>query len=193
MRHKIGMTVYTVALIICAFGFTVGATAQAVKTTEALPTGETLVSKTTLKGELLNIAHDSIVVRMIPEGDYRVFLATPDRIVIVDGVEMPLGEVELGTILTGELTTTQTPLLERTTTELTGTVFWVSSKSIVLTLADGHNKQYEIKPEFTFLVDGKEVAAMDLKKGMVVHAVEIVEEPRVEIVTDSVVTGVSPR
>lgn len=182
-----------VALIICAFGYTVGATAQAIQTTEKMPTGDTLVSKTTLKGELLNIAHDSIVVRMIPEGDYRVFLATPDRIVIVDGVEMPLGEVELGTILTGEMTTTQTPLLERTTSELTGTVFWVSSKSIVLTLANGENKQYEVKPEYTLLVDGKQVAATDLKKGMVVNAVKIVEEPRVEIATDSVVTGVSPR
>jgi hypothetical protein len=34
---------------------------------------------------------------------------------------------------------------------------------------------------------------MDLKKGMVVKAVKIVESPTVEIVTDAVVTGVGPQ
>lgn len=166
--------------------------AQITQTTETVDADKSFISRTQLKGELRDVAHDSIVVKMIPDGDYRVFVTTPDRIILVDGVEKRVDELEVGTILTAEVTVTQTSALERTTAELTGTVFLVGRKSVVLTLENGQNKQYQIKPDFEVMVNGEPMLATDLKKGMVVKAVKIVEEPVVELVTDSVVTGVAP-
>jgi hypothetical protein len=44
-----------------------------------------------------------------------------------------------------------------------------------------------------FDVDGRKVEAMELRPGVNLTATKIVEPPRTEITTDSVVTGVGPK
>jgi hypothetical protein len=192
MRNSFGKTVRIVVLMACGLSLCAGAAAQSTETTVAVAKSSTTLEQQQLKGELMDVAHDSIVVRMIPDGDYRVFVTTPDRIVIVDGVEKRMDELKKYTVLTADVTVTQTSILERTTTELSGTVVMVTPKTVILTLKNGTNKQYEIKPEFKFTADGKPIAGTDLKKGMVVNAVKIVEKPVIEVKSDAVITGVEP-
>ena len=104
-----------------------------------------------------------------------------------------LDQLQLGTMLTSTATTTETPMVNRTTTITKGTVFWASPKSIIVTLEGGENKQYEVPDGFKFNVDGKQLSAMELRSGMKLTGTKIVEEPITVITQDVVVTGVAPK
>ena len=95
-------------------------------------------------------------------------------------------------MLTAHVTTTQTPLIKRTTTVTEGTVFWASPTSIIVTHANGENKQYE-PSGFKFQVGEQNLSATELRPGMTLTATKVVEEPVNVIATDAVVTGVAPR
>ena len=151
------------------------------------------IEKMQLKGEVLFVGKGSLIVKMIPGDELRVFNVKPGRIFTVDGVERTLTELEIGTVLTADVTITETPLVERTTTELKGTVFWASPKSVILTLENGENRKYEVKPDVKFIVNEKPIPVTDLRKGMKIKAAKIVEEPMMEIKEDAIVTGVGPK
>ena len=81
----------------------------------------------------------------------------------------------------------------RTTSTLNGTVWWAQGNYVVLTLENGENKEYNVPDSFQFMVEGKPASVHDLKKGMKVTATKIVEEPRTEMSTDTVITGTAPK
>jgi hypothetical protein len=80
----------------------------------------------------------------------------------------------------------------RTTTVKTAKVWYVSAPHVILTLPDGQNKQYTVKDDFKFVVNGQPATVFDLRAGMNVSAEKIVEEPTVEITTESKVVGQAP-
>ncbi len=104
-----------------------------------------------------------------------------------------MDELKLGTMLTSTASTTETPVINRTTTITQGTVFWASPTSIIVTLENGENKQYEVPSEFKFDVQGKKLSAMELRPGMKLVGTKIVEQPVTVITHDVVVTGVAPK
>ena len=78
-------------------------------------------------------------------------------------------------MLTADVTVTETPIVDRTTTTLKGKV-WVSSpRSVILTLENGENRQYDVPEGFKFDVDGRKVEAMELRPGMNLTATKIVD------------------
>jgi hypothetical protein len=133
------------------------------------------------------------IIAKDPHGQYQVYSVQPGRKAIVDGVAKSLDQLPLGTMLTSTATTTVTPMVNRTTTITKGTVFWASPKSIIVTLDGGDNKQYEVPDGFKFNVEGKQLAAMELRSGMKLTGTKIVEEPLTVISQDVVVTGVAPK
>jgi hypothetical protein len=73
-------------------------------------------------------------------------------------------------------------------------VWWVSGKTVIITLPNGENREYIVKDDYKFNIEGNASATVsDLKKGMKISAEKIVEEPRTEITSDTVVTGQAPR
>ena len=106
---------------------------------------------------------------------------------------MPLNKAPIGTLLTADVTVTETPVIDRTITTLKGKVWVAAPTSVILTLENGENKQYDIPNGFKFDVDGKKLEAMELRQGMNLTASKIVESQRTEITTDNVVTGVGPK
>ena len=81
----------------------------------------------------------------------------------------------------------------RTTTVTNGTVWFASGNYVILTLASGENREYNVPASFRFVVEGKPAAVTDLRKGMKVSGEKIVEEPRTEISTKTVITGKAPK
>ena len=79
---------------------------------------------------------------------------------------MPLNKAPIGTVLTADVTVTETPVVDRTITTLKGKVWVAGPTSVILTLESGENKQYDIPSGFKFDVDGKKVEAMELRPGM---------------------------
>ena len=126
-------------------------------------------------------------------GDYKLYAVKPGRTFTIDGVSKTLAELQPGTMLTARATTTETPLVTRTTKITEGKVFWASPKSIIVTLENNQNKQYEVPDGFQFDVEGKKLSAMELRPGMKLTGTKVVEEPTSVITTDVVVTGVAPK
>src|SRR5207302_9733762 len=62
-------------------------------------------------------------------------------------------------------------------------------KTVVLTLEDGTNQQFNIPEKQKFNINGEMVDAWGLKKGMKVTATKIVEEPVVEVSQQAKVSG----
>jgi hypothetical protein len=169
--------------------------AQATQTKETVPGGPASVKTTQVKGELVAKGSNWLIAKDLA-GYYKLYNVQPGRKAIVDGVPKTLDQLPLGTMLTSTATTTQTPLVNRTTTITKGTVFWASPKSIIVTLDTPNgqeNKQYEVPSGFMFDVEGKKLSAMELRPGMKVAGTKIVEEPATVITQDVVVTGTAPK
>jgi len=166
--------------------------AQATQTKETVPAGPATVKTTQVKGELVAKGSNWLIAKD-STGYYRLYDVPAGRKAIVDGVPKTLDQLKIGTMLTAAATTTETPLINRTTTITKGTVFWAAPKSIIVTLENGENKQYEVPSGFMFDVEGKKLSAMELRPGMKVTGTKIVEEPLTSISQDVVVTGVAPK
>jgi len=166
--------------------------AQATQTKETVPGGTAKVKTSQVQGELVAKGSNWLIAKDV-QGNYKLYNVQPGRKAIVDGVAKGLDELQMGTMLTSTATTTETPLVNRTTTITEGKVFWASPKSIIVTLESGENKQYEVPDGFKFDVDGKQISAMELRPGMKLTGTKIVEEPVTLITKDVVVTGSAPK
>ena len=168
------------------------ASAQTTQTKETVQAGAATVKTEQVKGELVARGTNWLIAKD-HSGYYRVYGVEPGRKAIVDGVPKTLDQLQMGTMLTSTATTTVTPVVKRTTTITSGTVFWASPKSIIVSLENGENKQYEVPEGFKFTVDGKQLEAMELRQGMKLTGTKIVEEPVTVITKDVIVTGTAPK
>jgi hypothetical protein len=185
-------TLRTSVVMVGALSLAAGAAAQATQTKEAVPGGPTTVKAKQVSGELVAKGSNWLIARDAA-GHYKVYAVQPGKRAIVDGVPQALDQLKVGTMLTATTTTTETPIVNRTTTITQGTVFWAAPTSIIVTLENGENKQYEVPSDFKFDVQGKKLSAMELRPGMKLVGTKIVEEPVTVITQDVVVTGTAPR
>ena len=180
------------AVMVGALSLATVVAAQVSQTKETVPGGTAKVKTSQVQGELVAKGSDWLIAKDL-HGNYKLYSVQPGRKAIVDGVAKTLDELQMGTMLTSTATTTETPLVNRTTTITEGKVFWASPKSVIVTLEDGVNKQYAVPDGFKFDVDGKQITAMELRPGMKLTGTKIVEEPVTVITKDVVVTGVAPK
>ena len=177
---------------VAAVSLSASAWAQATQAKQSVP-GAAKVTTTQLKGEVAYLQGDHPIVKMIPGGTYRLFQLKPGKTAKIDGVVMPLNKARIGTVLTADVSVTETPVIDRTVTTLKGKVWVAGPTSVILTLKNPATRASYCPPGMKFDVDGKQVEAMELRPGMNITATKIVESPRTEITTDNVVTGVGPK
>jgi len=183
-----GLCVTAAATVLLA------ATAAAQKmpqTTKEKIKGAATVTTQQLKGTVTFLEGNDLVVRM-SSGEIREFHIPDSRKFIIDGREVSVHDLKVGTKLKATITTTTTSVTDRTTTVLTGRVWFVAGNTVILTLPNNENRQYKVKDSYKFIVDGKQASVFDLRKGMTVNAEKIVEEPKTEIASNTVVTGQAP-
>lgn len=145
------------------------------------------------QGTVLQVEGNTVVIEM-STGEIRTVEVDPNRTILIDGKETTVRGLKEGTTLTGTYTTTTTPATDRITSVGEGTVWFAKGINVILTLPNGKNQAYKIKDSdpVQFRVNGQPASVFDLRKGMKVSAVKIVEEPHTIITTDSVVTGKAP-
>jgi hypothetical protein len=161
------------------------ATAQASKETVR---GQSQTTTSQVQGTVI-YREGNIIVVETPKGEWKEYQVDPTRKFLIDGKELTVGQLKKGTKLTATTTTTTTPLTERTTTIGNGKVWYVGRDHVILTLPSGENKLYQVDDRFKFNVEGHDATIHELRKGMTVSATRIVEEPKTEIVENTVVTG----
>lgn len=186
------LTALAACFVMFVLTLTTGTGQQAApKTIKEAITGTPTFKTEILGGTVEYVEGNDLVVRM-SDGKLREFHVAENRKFIIEGKQLSVRELKPGTILTATVITKTTPVTDRTTTVGTAKVWWVSGRTVVLTLPNGENREYVVNDNYKFIVDGKEATVQDLKKGMTVHAEKIVEEPRTEIAENTVVTGQLP-
>ena len=193
MTPSVSRAMHVLGIAAAALSLAISVSAQATETKHSVPSTIPKVTTTQLKGEVAYLQGDYLIAKMMPSGVYRLFQLKPGKTATIDGVVMPLNKAPIGTMLTADVTVTETPVIDRTITTLKGKVWVASPTSVILTLENGQNKQYDVPNGFKFDVDGKKLEAMELRQGMNLTASKIVESQRTEITTDNVVTGVGPK
>lgn len=165
------------------------ASAQPTQSTQKVATGTPKVKAMQLKGVVVAVKGNHLVARMLPSNEYRLFITKPGQTATIDGAVTPMTNLAVGTVLTASVAIMETPVVDRTVATLTGTVWQAGPTTVILTLANGENRQYDVPAGMKFNVDGAMKEAMDLRPGMKVTATKVVESPRMELATDSVITG----
>jgi RNase P/RNase MRP subunit p29 len=145
------------------------------------------------RGEVVHVTGNDLVVRM-ENGSIRHFANVPESArATVDGREIGIHDLKPGMKLEKTLIVTTTPQTITTVKTVTGKVWHVSPPhSVVLTLDDGTTQEFKIPGGQKFTIDGQQVDAWGLKKGMQVSATKIVEEPQVVVERQQRVTGSTP-
>jgi len=178
--------------IVAAMAMNAAAQQQLPQTTKEAIKGSASITTEHLQGTVEYVEGSTLLVRMA-DGAVREFNVPDSRRFLIDGKEVTVHDLKPGTKLSAMITTTTTPITDRTTTVGTGRVWWVSGSTLILTLPNGENREFIVKDDYKFTVNGNKNATVhDLRKGMTVSAERIVEEPRTEIVSNTVVSGQAP-
>src|SRR5688572_31624412 len=146
---------------------------QATQKKETVPKGPSMATTTQLRGEVVAVGPNWLLARMVPGGEYRFFDVRPGAVATIEGVKKSLSQLRVGTMLTAAVTTTETPLVKRTTTITKGRLVWSSPTTIVATLENGENRQYTVPPGFKFTVEGKQLGTEELRPGMILTGTKI--------------------
>jgi hypothetical protein len=122
------------------------------------------------RGEVVYVSGNDLVVKM--ENDEVKHFTVPSSFTFkVDGKDLKVNELRPGMKLTQTITTTTET---RTVTEaitIRGRVWQVMApKSVILTLPDGTNRQYNVPENTHFVIDGQNRTVFDLRPGMNVTA-----------------------
>jgi len=194
MNSATGWTRVRLVLAVGAmcFAFALSMSAQ-VKTETNTTSGTAAHQVTVERGEVVMVKGNDLVVKM-EDGSIRHFPSVPESArVNVDGRELGIHDLKPGMKLERTLTVTTTPQVITTVKTVTGKVWHISPPtSVILTLEDGTNQQFKIPKGQMFTVDGQQVDAFGLKKGMKVSATKIVEEPVTVVEHERQLTGSMP-
>lgn len=187
------MTIFRAAL--CMFACAVisaGVRAQDVSTTTTMK-GPSTYETTVRSGTVVYVSGNELVVRL-SDGVVQHFVVSPTQTFPVDGKQMTIGQLKPGTHLTQTITTKTTPKTITTVRTIEGKVWFVNAPTtVILTLPDGTNKQYNVPKGQTFNIAGQQQTVFQLRKGMNVSATVVTEDPVISSSTSKSVTGVAPK
>ena len=149
------------------------------------------VTTAVLKGTVVQVEGNDLLVRM-STGELRNFNVPATRKFVIDGKELSVHQLQPGTTLTATVTTVTGPGTIQTKSVQSARVWFVSPPTVILTMPSGENKQFTVKDTVRIMVNGKPGTVRDLRKGDVISVQKVVEEPSVEIATNTTVVGHAP-
>jgi hypothetical protein len=172
--------------------FSLPAAAQ-VKSTETVEHGTAAREVKVERGEIVYVSGNDLVVKM-EDGSLRNFFNVPETTTIsVEGKQLNVHQLKPGMKVERQTITTTTPRLITKVETVTGKVWHVTPpNSVTLTLEDGKNQTFKIPKGQKFTINGEEMDAFGLKKGMVVSAQRVTEVPETVVTQEVKRTGAMP-
>jgi LPXTG-motif cell wall-anchored protein len=185
-------TVLVLLLGALCLALAVSTNAQ-IQTEKSTTVGRTTMQVQVERGEVVLVDGNDLVVKM-EDGTIRHFPNLPESATAtVDGKQLSIHDLKPGMKLQRNITTASTPQTITTVQSVTGKVWHVTPpNSVILTLEDGTNQSFKIPNGQKFTIDGQQVDAFGLKKGMVVTATKIVEVPETVVSQHKHVSGTMP-
>jgi LPXTG-motif cell wall-anchored protein len=176
--------------LCCALAISTNAQVQ---TTTSTTPGKTTMEVQIERGTVVLVDGNDLVVQM-EDGSIRHFPNLPESAKVnVDGNELGVHDLKPGMKLQRSTITSTTPQTITTVQTVTGKVWNVMPPlSVILTLEDGTHQKFNIPSGQKFTINGQQVDAFGLKKGMVVTATKIVEVPEIHVSHEKYVSGTMP-
>jgi RNase P/RNase MRP subunit p29 len=189
-RSKVLSTLVAAGIVVLAITLTMNA--QVKTQTEVLHHRATQVVNVE-RGEVVLVEGNDLIVKM-EDGEIRHFPNVPDGITVkVDGKDLTIHDLKPGMKLERVTVTSTTPRMITTVQTVTGKVWHISPpNTVILTLEDGTNQSFKIPKGQKFTVDGQQVDAWGVKKGMRISATKIVETPETVVSQEVRRTGSLP-
>ncbi len=180
------------ALILCYLPLAGNIQAQETSTTTRSQGGESTVKTEVRTGEVVYVSGNDLVVKT-RDGQIRNFVVPQGTTFNVDGQDLTVHDLKPGMKLTRTITTTTTPMVVRTVTNVSGRVFYVNPpKTVILSFPDGPNKEYQVPDGTTFVVNGQQKDIWHLRKGMNISATAITESNETDVASNTSLTGQAP-
>jgi LPXTG-motif cell wall-anchored protein len=186
---------WIVRATLCTFGCAMLSTGVKAQDTTSSTThhGPTSYETQMKSGTVVYVSGNNLVVKGA-NGEVKHLVIPEGEMFDVDGKQLSVHQLTPGTHLTRTITTTTTPKTIKTVRTIEGKVWHVNPPSmVILSLPDGTNKQYNIPKGQMFSIDGKQETAFHLKKGMMVSATVVTEEPVTHVSQSQAITGVAPQ
>ena len=148
---------------------------------------------TTVKNaEVVYVEGNDLVLRVDNGKIEHLVVPDTDRFTI-DGKELTVHEMTVGTKLSQTITTTTVPRYVTTVRTLKGKVLHVNApNSVILALPEGTSHLYRIPNHAKFTIDGEKKTAFDLRKGMSFEATIITDDSETVIERSKSVVGETP-
>jgi hypothetical protein len=158
-------------------------------TPEGAPTKQVKVER----GEIVYVSGNNVVVKM-EDGTLRHFDNVPESTTItVDGKQLNVHQIQPGMKVEKQTIITTTPKMITTIKTVTGKVWYIAPpNTVILTMENGKNQEFKIPKGQKFTVDGQQVDAFGLKKGMIVNAQQVIEQPETVVSQEVKRTGIAP-
>jgi hypothetical protein len=173
--------------------FTLTAFGQVQTNTTTAPAGAPTKTIKVERGTVVYVSGNSCVIKG-DDGTLRHFDNVPESVTVtVDGKQLNIHQIQPGMIVERQTITTTTPRMITTVQTVTGTVWQVNPPNmVILTLADGKNQQFKIPKGQKFTINGQEMDAFGLRKGMKIDAQKVVEQPETVVTQQIKRTGIAP-
>jgi hypothetical protein len=173
--------------------FTLTASGQVQTKTTTAPEGAPTKAIKVERGTVVYVSGNSCVIKA-EDGTLRHFDNVPDSVTVtVDGKQLNIHQIQPGMVIERQTITTTTPKMITTVQTVTGTVWQVGAPNwVILTLEDGKNQKFTIPKGQKFTVNGQEMDAFGLRKGMKINAQKIVEQPEIMVTQQVQRTGIAP-
>jgi hypothetical protein len=177
--------------VLCT-ALAIGTNAQ-VETSTSVSSGPATKVVKVERGTVVHVAGNNVVIKA-EDGTLRDFNNVPDSVTVtVDGKQLNVHQLQPGMTVERTTITTTTPKVITTTKTVSGTVFNVIPPvSVILTMEDGKNQQFNIPKGQKFMIQGKETDAFGLRKGMQISATAVTEVPQTVIAQQIKRTGQAP-
>ena len=190
MGRATRVAVLPAAMLFLAFVLNVSAQ---VESTTSSTSGQSTQEVSVERGEVVHVSGNDVVVKM-EDGSLRDFHHVSEGArVNVDGKELGVHDLKPGMKLQKTITVTTTPQTITTVKKVTGKIFHVNPPNkVILSLEDGTNQQFTIPEGQKFNIDGQELDAFHLKKGMKITATKVIEEPVTTSQQQTQLTGSMP-
>ncbi len=151
---------------------------------------QTVIETKVKSGTVIGKTDHSVVIKM-DDGVMREIEVPPGRTATVDGKEVGLADLKIGTTLSATFKTVAKPVEVKTVTIKDGEVVKVAGANLTTREKDGfHN--YVVPKGFKFLVDGKETGIENLGPGMKLNATIVTTSTAMTTETKRDVTGKAP-
>jgi hypothetical protein len=144
-----------------------------------------------LKGTVVYVSGNDLIVKG-EKGMVKHFVVPESQKFTVDGKEVTVHDLKVGTALTAAITTTTTADTVVTVKTGSGKVWMVQPPTLIVELPNGTHKQVRVPEGQKFAVNGEEKTVFDLQKGMKISWTIVRAEPEQTISQKTKVTGHAP-